>query len=197
MKSTFYVKKNCAVFIKNFNGFTLIELLIVVAIIGILSSVVLVSLNSARSKGKDARIIATVQQLRTQIESESNGSDYGNSFTAGAANVVYIGKGATAYSQLLTDASANAPTGFSASSTLSGTNSVTGQALASSEIVVVVNGTASGANAWGTGNANIPTAYAIWGRLSTSNYFCIDSTGNTKNGTTVTLATVAADVTCH
>src|SRR4051812_38500126 len=57
-------------------GFTLIELLVVIAIIGILASIVLVSLNSARNKGKDARVISDVQQLRTAFESGYNGSAY-------------------------------------------------------------------------------------------------------------------------
>ena len=50
------------------SGFTLIELLVVIAIIGLLSSIVLASLNSARNKGADAAIKAQLKSVQSQAE---------------------------------------------------------------------------------------------------------------------------------
>jgi prepilin-type N-terminal cleavage/methylation domain-containing protein len=49
-------------------GFTLIELLVVIAIIGLLSSIVLASLSSARDKAKEAKILSSLKSINNQAE---------------------------------------------------------------------------------------------------------------------------------
>ncbi len=70
------------------NGFTLIELLVVIAVIGILASVVMVSLNSARGKGRDARKIADFKSIATafQLYYDTYGVMPSNYFTYGINN---------------------------------------------------------------------------------------------------------------
>ncbi len=62
----------------NTRGFTLIELLVVIAIIGILASVVLASLNSARDKGVDAKVKSNLSGFKANaaIYYDDNGAVY-------------------------------------------------------------------------------------------------------------------------
>ena len=64
-------------------GFTLIEMLIVIAIIGILSSIVLVGLGPIQRRGRDARRQADLRQVQNALELYYNKCGYYPGSTAG------------------------------------------------------------------------------------------------------------------
>lgn len=73
---------------KNEKGFTLIELLVVIAIIGLLASVVLLALNSARAKSRDAKRLADVRQIASALELYFNDRSAYPTPTGGTAGVL-------------------------------------------------------------------------------------------------------------
>lgn len=65
-------------------GFTLIELLIVIAIIGLLATLAIVSLTTAQQKARDTKRIADLKQLQSAVElyfSQSGTNKYPNGLT--------------------------------------------------------------------------------------------------------------------
>jgi prepilin-type N-terminal cleavage/methylation domain-containing protein len=116
-------------------GFTLIELLVVIAIIGILASVVLASLNSARRKSRDARRLADIKQIQVALELyfDDNSNTYpddtvdlsGASACGGAPCISQVpvdpNGNAYSYDNLLTDGSACAVASAACTSYIIGT----------------------------------------------------------------------------
>lgn len=82
---------------KKQKGFTLIELLVVIAIIGLLATVVMVSLNSARTKARDAKAVADLRNIAMAMEMyyDTNGAYYatGDTDCDAAAEGTAIGAG--------------------------------------------------------------------------------------------------------
>ena len=60
---------------KNKKGFTLIELLVVIAIIGLLSTLAVVALTSARTKARDSKRVADMKQVQTAMELYYSGTN--------------------------------------------------------------------------------------------------------------------------
>ncbi len=61
---------------KNRKGFTLVEMLVVIAVIGIISTVALTALGPARNKAKDTRIISGLNQVRALAETLYSAGSY-------------------------------------------------------------------------------------------------------------------------
>ena len=76
----------------NNKGFTLIELLVVIAIIGLLSTLSVVALGSARQKSRNAKRVADIKQIQTALEVYFNDNDsYPPSVTFGTGSIATSG----------------------------------------------------------------------------------------------------------
>jgi len=155
-----------ASFKKGHRAFTLIELLVVIAIIGILSSVVLASLNTARSKGTDASIKSNLSQARAEAELHYDSNSNSYAAVCDSTNAINIFDAATA-----------------AATALGGGAAASRDAVGSAT-VVACNDTAT---EWAMQSAlKSPT---------TTTYYCVDHTGATRESTT-NMLTTTADTDC-
>jgi prepilin-type N-terminal cleavage/methylation domain-containing protein len=143
-------------------GFTLIELLVVIAIIGLLSSIVLASLNTARSKADDSAVKSNLSQLaRLAALYFNNYESYGSS----ANN-----------------------TSCTQSGTIFTDTSVVNQIYAAQN--------ASGGTAVCASSSGFSSKYAIAVPLksNSSQYWCVDSSGNAKIITNT--SSMTTNITC-
>ncbi len=161
-------------------GFTLIELLVVIAIIGLLSSIVLASLGTARNKGRDANIQQNLQSMRNQLE-----------LIRDTSRACYPGP-STVCSAAQTSSNLTTQCG-----PVGNQNLVCSYSSVYNSLVSATQ--ASGGVFFGVQVSQGATAYAISVRLATDKAlaWCVDSSGNSKpegtagSPTALTAATIA------
>jgi prepilin-type N-terminal cleavage/methylation domain-containing protein len=156
----------------NFRGFTLIELLVVIAIIGILSAVVLASLNTARAKGTDASIKAALNTVQTQAALDYDA--FPNAYTDVSGGLTVV----TPLSTTPLSTTSNCTAGSTTCSPFNTTSSkLDGTAVAAINQAISSSGTSGGIQEGYT-----TTSYVMDVKLTAPNagYFCIDSTGAAK-----------------
>ncbi len=155
------------------SAFTLIELLVVIAIIGLLSAIILASLQSARKRGSDTRVVADVQQIRNILSTGQNSSVYTDLYGATAGSPA--GGSFTISNSGYTAGSPAAATTTAASANLA---TQWNDAVSQGGAIQIFVGTNS--TTGGVASPNV-ISFAIYGQLvSSTKYFCIDSTGNTN-----------------
>jgi len=165
--------------ISNFKGFTLIELLVVISIIGLLSSVVLASVNTARAKARDSAIKQGVRQMATLMALNYN--DY-SSYAA-------LQTGWISY-----DGGANARTCDNQFTNVSNPYNVQMRTICNSILPLIIDPNSDGQK-FHTGintaaSVVVPrpttsdTHFSIMARLSTGKYFCIGSSGRVSDQVT-------------
>lgn len=80
----------------NKKGFTLIELLVVIGIIGLLSTLAVVALGSARQKARDSKRLSDIKQVQTALElyfTDNNTYPVANNITLGVDATCLVGTG--------------------------------------------------------------------------------------------------------
>ncbi len=151
-------------------GFTLIELLVVIAIIGILASIVLAALTSARTKGQAAAVQAQIANMRAQAELyySSNSNNYGTGYTtitvATNANGVDITPSASCATSYATNG------GMFTATTTGGLDTLVKGVCNSGGTVITASVDAATATKW-----------ALKATAPGSVYYCADSTGVSKS----------------